>query len=34
MAFGRVKNTCWVWREDGPLIKEWKEKAELQHNNQ
>ncbi len=27
MAFGRVKNTCWVWREDGPLIKEWREKA-------
>ena len=26
MAFGRVKNTCWVWREDGPLIKEWREK--------
>ena len=32
MAFGRVKNTCWVWREDGPLIKEWREKAELQQN--
>jgi hypothetical protein len=27
MAFGRVKNTCWVWREDGPLINEWREKA-------
>lgn len=27
MAMGRVKNTCWVWREDGPLIKEWREKA-------
>jgi len=27
MALGRVKNTCWVWREDGPLIKEWREKA-------
>jgi hypothetical protein len=27
MAFGQVKNTCWVWREDGPSIKEWKEKA-------
>ncbi|MBC2713224.1 MAG: DUF2889 domain-containing protein [Desulfosarcina sp.] len=23
MALGRVKNTCWVWREDGPLMKEW-----------
>lgn len=30
MAFKRVKNTCWVWREDGPLIREWKEKAERQ----
>jgi hypothetical protein len=20
IALGRVKNTCWVWREDGPLI--------------
>jgi hypothetical protein len=29
MAFQRVKNTCWVWREDGPLIREWKEKAKL-----
>lgn len=28
MAFNRVKNTCWVWREDGPLIKEWKEGIE------
>ena len=27
MAFGRVKNTCWVWREEGPLIRQWKEKA-------
>jgi len=27
MAMGRVKNTCWVWREDGPLVKEWKAKA-------
>ena len=27
MAFGRVKNSCWVWREDGPLINEWREKA-------
>ena len=27
MAFKRVKNTCWVWREDGPLFKEWREKA-------
>jgi hypothetical protein len=27
MAYNRVKNTCWVWREDGPLIKEWREKA-------
>ncbi len=27
MAMGQVKNTCWVWREDGPLIKEWSEKA-------
>ncbi len=27
MAMGRVKNTCWVWREDGPLIKQWREKA-------
>ena len=22
-ALERVKNTCWVWREDGPLVKEW-----------
>ena len=21
-ALKRLKNTCWVWREDGPLIKE------------
>lgn len=27
VALTRIKNTCWVWREDGPLIKEWKEKA-------
>jgi hypothetical protein len=27
MAFTRVKNTCWVWREDGPLINDWREKA-------
>ena len=26
MAMGRVKNTCWVWREDGPLVKEWRTK--------
>jgi hypothetical protein len=24
MAMVRVKNTCWVWREDGPLIAEYK----------
>jgi hypothetical protein len=29
MAFNRVKNTCWVWREDGPLINEWREKAKI-----
>jgi len=23
MALGRVKNTCWVWRENGPLMQEW-----------
>ena len=23
----RVKNTCWAWREDGPLVKEWGTKA-------
>ncbi|MCB2148216.1 MAG: DUF2889 domain-containing protein [Deltaproteobacteria bacterium] len=23
MAMARVKNTCWVWRDDGPLMKEW-----------
>jgi hypothetical protein len=22
-AVSQVKNTCWVWREDGPLMKEW-----------
>jgi hypothetical protein len=27
MALGRVKNTCWVWREDGPLMKEWSAKV-------
>jgi hypothetical protein len=27
MAMGRVKNTCWVWREDGPLINEWRSKV-------
>jgi len=27
MAVGRVKNTCWVWREDGPLMKEWSTKV-------
>ena len=26
MALGRVKNTCWVWREDGPLMQEWSSK--------
>ena len=26
MAVARVKNTCWVWREDGPLMKEWNAK--------
>ena len=24
MAMGRVKNTCWVWREDGPLMAKYK----------
>ena len=28
MAFGRVKNTCWVWREDGPLIAKYKSMTE------
>jgi hypothetical protein len=28
MAFNRVKNTCWVWREDGPLIAEYKSMIE------
>lgn len=28
MAMGRVKNTCRVWREDGPLVKQWMEKIE------
>jgi hypothetical protein len=23
MGLKRVKNTCWAWREDGPLIKAW-----------
>ena len=27
MALGRVKNTCWVWREDGPLMQEWSAKV-------
>jgi hypothetical protein len=22
-AIKRVRNTCWIWREDGPLVKEW-----------
>jgi hypothetical protein len=26
MALKRVKNTCWVWREDGPLISTYKAK--------
>ena len=26
MALARVKNTCWVWREDGPLMQERKSK--------
>jgi Protein of unknown function (DUF2889) len=26
MALGRVKNTCRVWREDGPLVRGWMEK--------
>lgn len=26
-ALERVKNTCWVWREDGPLVKEWSAKS-------
>jgi hypothetical protein len=24
MGLERVKNTCWVWREDGPLIQQWR----------
>jgi hypothetical protein len=24
MAMGRVKNTCRVWREDGPLMAKYK----------
>jgi len=28
MAFGRVKNTCWVWREDGPLMAKYKSMTE------
>ena len=27
VALQRIQNTCWVWRDDGPLIEEWKEKA-------
>ena len=26
MALGRIKNTCWVWRQDGPLMKAWSPK--------
>ena len=25
-ALKRIKNTCWVWREDGPLMTAWCEK--------
>ena len=25
MALQRFKNTCWVWREDGPLMEEFKD---------
>jgi hypothetical protein len=27
MAMGRVKNTCWVWREDGSLMAKYKSMA-------
>lgn len=27
MVLKRVKNTCRVWREDGPLMQEWSKKA-------
>ena len=26
-AMERVRNTCWAWREDGPLVKEWSAKS-------
>jgi len=26
-AIERVRNSCWVWREDGPLVKEWSAKS-------
>jgi hypothetical protein len=29
MAMGRVKNTCWVWREDGPLMAKYKSMAKI-----
>lgn len=32
LALGRVKNTCRIWREDGPLMKEWKKKAQRREN--
>jgi hypothetical protein len=32
MAFKRVKDTCWVWREDGPMIKDWRETVKRQQN--
>ena len=30
MTLDRVKDTCWVWREDGPLMKKWKAAAQRQ----
>lgn len=31
VALDRVKNTCRIWREDGPLMKDWKEKIPRQN---
>lgn len=28
MAMRRVKNTCWVWREDGPLVAQYRSMTE------
>jgi len=34
MAIKRMKNTCWLWREDGPLVERLKGIADFKSNDE